>query len=152
MPSAHGCASQPTYKSSMTPYPSYRSFLTTSAQASLRKTTSPPTREAWSNTSAPWDRSLQTWGPQTQDSTHWDPFCLGQQFVTYTKEDPTPGRVFPLSVSILHCMDSVTQGVSPRYQEIVDLSWIALFFLLRSGEYCTVSTDTVSTPFTLRDI
>ena len=79
-------------------------------------------------------------------------FCLGQQFATYTKEYPDPGRVLPLPVSILHCMDSVPKSGSPRDKSIADLAWISFFFLLRPGEYCTSGTYNVSTPFNLRDI
>ena len=77
---------------------------------------------------------------------------LGRQLVTYAKEDPSPGRVRPLPVSILHCMESVAKSGSPRDQAIADLAWIAFFFLLRPGEYYAGGTDTVTTPFNLRDI
>ena len=79
-------------------------------------------------------------------------FRLVQQLVTYEKEDTTPGRVFPFPVSILHCMDSVANNGTTRDKAIVDLAWIALFFLLRPGEYCAGGTDTVSPPFNLRNI
>ena len=79
-------------------------------------------------------------------------FCLGRQLATYEKEDPDPGRVCPLPVSILHCMDSASNSGSPRDKAIADLAWIAFFFLLQPGEYCAGGTDTVSTPFNLRDI
>ena len=49
-------------------------------------------------------------------------------------------------------MDSTAKGGSPQDHAIVDLAWIAFFFLLRPGEYCAGGTDTVTTPFTLRDI
>ena len=49
-------------------------------------------------------------------------------------------------------MDSVAKSGSPRDQAIADLAWIAFFFLLRPGEYCAGGTDTVTTPFNLRDI
>ena len=49
-------------------------------------------------------------------------------------------------------MYSIAQGRLPRGRSIADLAWIALFFLLRPGEYCAGGTDTVSTPFTLCDI
>ena len=49
-------------------------------------------------------------------------------------------------------MDSVANSGSPRDKAIADLAWIAFFFLLRPGEYCAGGTDTVSTPFDLRDI
>ena len=57
-------------------------------------------------------------------------FRLGQQLATYVKEYPSPGRLRPLPVSILHCMDSATKSVSPRDHAITDLVWIAFFFLL----------------------
>ena len=77
---------------------------------------------------------------------------LGQKFATYMKEDPPPGRVCPLPVSIFQCMDSIVQGSSPRGRAITDLAWIAFFFPLRLGKYYAGGIDTVSTPFTLRDI
>ena len=79
-------------------------------------------------------------------------FRLGRQFSNYTKEYLPPGRLLPLPVSIIHCMDSVAQGGSPRGKAIEDLAWIAFFFLLQPLEYCSGGTDTVSTPFTLRNI
>ena len=68
------------------------------------------------------------------------------------KEYPLPGLVRPLPVPILHCMESISQGSSPREIAIADLTWISLFFLFQPGEYCTGGTDTVSTPFILRNI
>ena len=41
-------------------------------------------------------------------------FRLRGQFSTYTEEDPPPVILLPLPVSILHCMDSIAQGSSPR--------------------------------------
>ena len=75
-PSAHGCRFQTTSKTSKKRSPSYRSSITRSAQASWQRTTSPSTSEAWSNTSALWDRYLRPWGPLTQDSTVWAPSTL----------------------------------------------------------------------------
>ena len=49
-------------------------------------------------------------------------------------------------------MDSVAQGGSPRDQAIADVAWITFFFFLWPREYCAGGTDTVSTPFTLRDM
>ena len=131
-PSAHGCASQPTYKASRTQSPSYKSSLTRSAQASLQPITSPSTNEVWSNISAPWDRSLQPWGGQTQDSPPWAPsiFDWDNSLRPKQKKILPFGIVRPLPVYILHCMDSISQGRSPRERSIADLSWIAFFFLL----------------------
>ena len=79
-------------------------------------------------------------------------FCLGRQLSTYAQEDPSSGRVCPLPVSILHCMDSAAKSGSPQDQAIADLSWITFFFLLQPGEYCASGTDTITTPLTLRNI
>ena len=79
-------------------------------------------------------------------------FRLGRQFATYTKEDHSPGRLRPLPVCILHCMDSAAKSGSPRDQAIADLAWISSFFLIRTGEYCSGSTSTVTTPSNLSDI
>ena len=79
-------------------------------------------------------------------------FRLGRQLATYEKEDPAPGRVRPLPVFILHCMDSVANSVSTRDKAITELACIAFFFFLRPGEYYSSRRDTVSIPFNLRDI
>ena len=57
-------------------------------------------------------------------------FRQGRQFATYTKKYPTPGRLRPLPVSILHCMDYIVQGGPPRIKTVAYLAWIAFFFLL----------------------
>ena len=49
-------------------------------------------------------------------------FRLGRQLATYAQEDPSPGRVRPLPVSILHCMDTTAKGGSPRDHAIADLA------------------------------
>ena len=49
-------------------------------------------------------------------------------------------------------MDSAAKSGSLRDHAIADLAWVAFFFLLRPGEYCAGDTDTVTTPFNLRDI
>ena len=49
-------------------------------------------------------------------------------------------------------MDSAAKSGSPQDYAIADLAWIAFFFLLRPGEYYAGGTDTVTTPFNLRDI
>ena len=147
-PSDHGCASQPISEASGTQYPSYKSSLTMSARVSLRPITSPSTNEAWNNTSAPWDRSSRPWGPLTQESTTWaqSTFAWDDSLRHARKKYPSPRRVFPLPVSILHFMDSVASSSSQREKAIIDLAWIAFFFLIRPGEYCAGKTDNVSTP------
>ena len=77
---------------------------------------------------------------------------LGRQLETYAKEDISLGRLLPLPVSILHCMDSAAKSGSPRDQAIADLAWIAFFFLLQPEEYCAGGTNTVTNPFNLRNI
>ena len=49
-------------------------------------------------------------------------------------------------------MDSAAKSGFPQNHAIADLTWIAFFFLLRPGEYCSGGTNTVTTPFNLRDI
>ena len=90
-PSAHSYASQQTYKASKTQSPSYKYFLTRSAQASLQPTTSLSKNEAWSNTSTPWDRSSRPWGLQTQDCTPWAPSI----FAWDNSLRPTRNKILP---------------------------------------------------------
>ena len=68
-PSMHGCTYPQTSKASVTRYHSYIYSLTRFVQASWPPITSPSKSEAWSNTSASWDKYSWLWGNLTQDST-----------------------------------------------------------------------------------
>ena len=79
-------------------------------------------------------------------------FRLGRQLASYQKEDYTPTRVRPLPVSVIQSLDTAAQGTTARKIAISDLTWVALFFLLRPGEYCKGSTNTSQNPFRLKDV
>lgn len=70
----------------------------------------------------------------------------------FTKEDPPPGRVKPLPLSLLIQAAALAQvpGSSIALQAIADMLILAFYFLMRPGEYCT--TPDASHPFCLGDI
>ena len=68
-------------------------------------------------------------------------FWLGRKLATYAKQDPPLTRVRPIPVSVLQAIDATYQGGTTRQKASSDLSWIALFFLLRPGEYCRGGAD-----------
>ena len=153
-PSAHGCASQPISEAYKTRSSSYKYFLTRSARASLRPTTSPSQKKSLEQYIRSVGQIFTAMGapdPRLNNMGATD-FCLGRQFATYEKKYSASGRVFPLPVSILHYIDSVTNRGSPRNKAIAYLAWIALLFLRQPREYCTGGTDTFFTLFNLRGI
>jgi hypothetical protein len=88
--------------------------------------------------------------PRHQLDTTKTDFRLYRQLRCYRLEDPPPDRVKPLPISILHNVheqavlfaDDISLAVS-------DLSYMAFFWLLRPGEYCS---GTNSHPFRLCDL
>ena len=79
-------------------------------------------------------------------------FCLGRQIVAYRREDPPPPRFHPLPISILSTLYTTYWGGNNRQQSINNLACIEFFFILWLGEYWKVRTDTVLTPFRVKDI
>ena len=73
IPSTSVSASWPTYNGSNTPYHSYKYLLTRYVRESWMPSENQFKSEAWSNTSAPWDRSSRKWGYYNPDSTLWAP-------------------------------------------------------------------------------
>ena len=65
----------------------------------------------------------------------------------YECQDPSPTQVQPLPISILHFIDIISQSVNPRQQAIIDLSWIAFFFLLQPGEYRKGGNNPIFNPY-----
>ncbi len=88
--------------------------------------------------------------PRYQKGTTLIDFRLYRQLRCYSKEDPPPTRVKPLPLAVLHNVremaalhgDEISLAVS-------DLSYMAFFWLLRPGEYCSSSE---SHPFRLCDV
>jgi hypothetical protein len=88
--------------------------------------------------------------PRHQVGTRLLDFRLYRQLRCYAKEDPPPSRVKPLPLAILH---NVRQMAALHGDEISlavsDLGFMAFFWLLRPGEYCSSSE---SHPFRLCDV
>lgn len=61
---------------------------------------------------------------------------LTRQYQGYHNEDPAPVRVKPMPLSVLHHLEANTVRTDPLAAAIIDLAWIAVFYLLRPGEYC----------------
>ena len=79
-------------------------------------------------------------------------FWLGRQLATYSNQEPPPTRVRLIPVSVLQALDSAYQGGKERQQAIINLAWIALFFLLRLGKYCRGGANTAHHYPLLQDI
>lgn len=88
--------------------------------------------------------------PRHQPVTHQLDFRLYRQLRCYAKEDPPPSRVKPLPLSVL---DNVREMAALHNDDVSlavsDLSYMAFFWLLRPGEYCSSSE---SHPFRLCDV
>jgi hypothetical protein len=68
----------------------------------------------------------------------------------YTNEDPPPNRVKPIPIQVLHRVTATTRlTTNPTLHAATDMAWLAFFFLLRPGEYCT---GTGTSPICLQDI
>ena len=61
---------------------------------------------------------------------------LSTLYTAWTKMDPAPRRVKPLPLPILHHAAQHAAPTNPTQIAIVDMAWIAVFYLLRPGEYC----------------
>ena len=57
-------------------------------------------------------------------------FCLVQQLTLYGHKDPYLYQFCPIPISILHCIDSTSQGGTSQQQYISDLVYIGFFLLL----------------------
>jgi hypothetical protein len=90
-----------------------------------------------------------------------DPRCLkGSQAIdprisrllaSYKKSDPSPSRLQPIPLSILHhACDIAEASGDASFLAASDLIWTAFFFLLRPGEYMENAPD--AHPFTLADV
>ena len=77
---------------------------------------------------------------------------LGQQLVSYVKQDPPPTQVRSIPVSVRQALEDSYQAGSECQQAISDLAWIAFFFLLRPGEYCKGFIDKTNHPLRIKNI
>ena len=88
------------------------------------------------------------------DGIHYT-FRLKTLFKAWADEDPTPSRMWPVNITILHALVACLAQApdQARAQAILDLSTFAFFFLCRPGEYAlSLATDrSRSQPFRLTD-
>ena len=69
----------------------------------------------------------------------------------YARDDPEPTRVLPVPISLINYGHSL--AVSPFDCAVVDMAYMAFFFLNRPGEYArTVAPDPQTLPFRLCDV
>ena len=71
--SAYGYKSYPTSMESRILCHSFKTLLTRYAYENLHSRRRLFKNEAWINTSAPWAKSMRSWGPQTPNSIEWAP-------------------------------------------------------------------------------
>jgi hypothetical protein len=70
---------------------------------------------------------------------------------SYKKADPSPDRVQPIPLNVLHQACSIASlAADSTSMAAADLMWMAFFFLLRDGEYTMNAKD--AHPFTLADV
>jgi len=87
--------------------------------------------------------------PRWNAATFQTDFRLYRQLRYYSKQDPPSSRVKPLPLSVLHNVREMAQLHNDAISlAVADLSYIAYFWLLRPGEYCSSSE---SHPFRLCD-
>ena len=70
----------------------------------------------------------------------------------YQRDDYPSTRVWPLPLRFIQALDTAVQGTTSRNIAISNLTWVALFLLLRPGEYCKGGIDIDQYPFSLKDI
>lgn len=76
---------------------------------------------------------------------------IGRQFKAYKKEDPPPGRVKPVPISLIHKnFEYQHQLGTPKSLVLAYVVYVAFYFLMRPGEYCDSSAE--SHPFCLKDV
>lgn len=81
-------------------------------------------------------------------------YRLAQQLAGYRRSDPAPLRVTPASLRLLDYAHHVAiLSTSPLRHAVVDMAYIAFFYLNRPGEYAkTTAPDSLSVPFRLCDV
>jgi hypothetical protein len=76
---------------------------------------------------------------------------LGGLLAQWRREDPEPGRVKPIPISVLYQMDAqALAGHTPAQLAIADMIWVGYYFLCRPGEYTAASEG--SRPFRFQDV
>jgi hypothetical protein len=61
---------------------------------------------------------------------------LSSLYKGFSNVDPAPERVKPMPMQILHHADRMHAPDDALAAASIDLAWIAVFYLLRPGEYC----------------
>jgi hypothetical protein len=65
---------------------------------------------------------------------------LQKLYTAWRNADPAPKRCKPIPIQILrHAQAIASAANTPHCLAIIDLAWLAYFFLLRPGEYCCSS-------------
>jgi hypothetical protein len=76
---------------------------------------------------------------------------ITRQLKSYAKDDSPPMRVKPIPIAVLHTASTIAgQADDDTSLALLDLLWIAFFFLLRPGEYLQPAAD--SHPIRLQDV
>ena len=73
---------------------------------------------------------------------------LTNLYTSYKNVDPTPHRVKPLPIQVLHRAQAISSS-SAKAQATIDMAWIAYFYLLRPGEHCKALENS---PLMLADV
>ena len=60
---------------------------------------------------------------------------LTNLYTSYKNAYPTPHRVKPLLIQVLHRAQAISSS-SAKDQVTIDMAWIAYFYLLRAGAHC----------------
>ena len=89
------------------------------------------------------DPRLNTYG-----KTDWR---IGRQIRAWKKEDPPPGRVKPIPISMLHHLSQSGRDAGDAKSLLIGcMAYVAFYFLMRPGEYCNSSNELH--PFLLCDV
>ena len=79
-------------------------------------------------------------------------YRLQQLLRSYAREDPPPFRVKPVPVPVLHRATAIASARNTAKAAcVIDMMWIAFFFLMRPGEYTKPQSQDAS-PFRLCDV
>jgi hypothetical protein len=83
-----------------------------------------------------------------------DYHLFSQQLAGWRRLDPAPQRVTPASIRLLdYAHDLAVLTPSAFHLAIVDMAYIAFFYLNRPGEYAkSTASDSLSSPFRLCDV
>ena len=85
------------------------------------------------------------------DATGAIDFRLQRQLKYYKNQDPESDRRQPFPVELIHAATARLKALNtPRALAIVDMMWIAFYFLMRPGEFC--DSGSASHPFRFQDV